>query len=196
EISIPKNKNDLFYYENNHKPMFDDNGKKIFEGITINGTTYTERKEANEALKNAYVNACRQGNGHKDFVSAHCEYKGFNLSVMFDSFSKCYKARLEREGEYYFDLGTDNIGRMDNMLDKLKEMCKDKISRCAECKQALENITEDLKKSFPKEQEFLTKTARLAQLNAELDTDGKKNELGGIESELGDNLTQGNRPKR
>ena len=115
---------------------------------------------------------------------------------MFDSFQKCYKARLEREGKYYFDLGVDNIGRMDNMLDKLKEMCKDKISQCAECKKAIEDMKIDLGKGFPKEQEFLTKTARLAQLNAELDTDGKKNELGGIESELGDNLTQGNRPKR
>ena len=196
EISIPKNESDFLYYENNHQPVFDEKGKKVFEGITINGKTYTERKEANEALKNAYINACRQGGGYKDFVSAHCEYKGFNLSVMFDSFSKCYKARLEREGEYYFDLGTDNIGRMDNVLDKLKDQCKDKVARCAECKKAIEDINENLGKPFPKEQEFLKKTARLAQLNAELDTKGKKDEMGGLESELGDNLTQGNKPKR
>ena len=196
EMSIPKNENDFLYYENNHQPTFDEKGKRVFEGITINGKTYTERKEANEALKDAYITACRQSGGHKDFVSAHCEYKGFKISVMFNSLLKCYQGQLEREGKYTFDFGTDNIGRMDNMLDKLKEMCKNKVSRCAECKQAIEDINENLGKPFPKEQEFMKKTARLAQLNAELDTDGKKNEMGGLESELGDNLTQGNRPKR
>ena len=196
EISIPKNESDFLYYENNHQPTFDEKGKRVFEGITINGKTYTERKEANEALKDAYITACRQGGGHKDFVSAHCEYKGFKISVMFNSLLKCYQGQLEREGKYTFDFGTDNIGRMDNVLDKLKDKCKDKVARCAECKQAIEDINENLGKPFPKEQEFVKKTARLAQLNAELDTDGKKNEMGGLESELGDNLTQGNRPKR
>ena len=104
--------------------------------------------------------------------------------------------QLEREGKYTFDFGTDNIGRMDNVLDKLKDKCKDKVARCAECKQAIEDINENLGKPFPKEQEFVKKTARLAQLNAELDTKGKKDEMGGLESELGDNLTQGNKPKR
>ena len=50
EISIPKNESDFLYYENNHQPTFDEKGKRVFEGITINGKTYTERKEANEAF--------------------------------------------------------------------------------------------------------------------------------------------------
>ena len=41
-------------------------------------------------------------------------------------------------------------------------------------------ITKQIGKPFPKEVEFKAKTARLAVLNAELDTDGRKNEQGGI----------------
>jgi len=194
EISIPKNENDFLYYENNHKPVFDKDGKKVFEGITINGTTYKERKEANEAFKVACVTACGMGGGHKDFASVHCKYKGFNLSVMFNSLLKCYQGQLERQGKYYFDLGVDNIARMDNVLDSLKDRCKEKIAKRTECRKALADIENDLGKPFPKEKEFLIKTARLAQLNSILDTDGRRNGLGGLEDDQDKKLNS--RPKR
>ena len=187
---IPKNENDFLYYTNNHQPVLDENGKKVFEGITINGKTYTEKKEANEALKNAYVTACRQGGGHKDFVSVKCEYKGFGLSVMFNSLAKCYQGHLEREGKYLFELGKDDIARMDNVLDKLKEMCKAKIEKRDECKTAVEELKKSFGNPFPKEKEFMKKSERLAQLNSELDTKGKKNEMGGFEDNQDNVQTQ------
>ena len=107
-------------------------------------------------------------------------HSGILIAVLFDSFSQTYKATLSREGTYYLDLGTDNFTRMDNVLDKMKSICTERIDRLDDRKKALVDVTQQIGKPFAKEAEFQAKTARLAVLNAELDTEGKKNEQGGI----------------
>ena len=89
-------------------------------------------------------------------------------------------ATLSREGTYHLDLGTDNFTRMDNVLDKMENLVTERVGRLNEHKKQLKEVTDQIGKGFPKEEEFQAKTARLAVLNAELDTDGKKNEQGGI----------------
>ena len=163
-----------------HPTRLDKDGKKIFEGITLNGKLYTDKKEAAEAFKNAYMAAIRQGGGHRDYVPVG-EYRGFQVAVLFDSFSQTYRATLSREGTYHLDLGTDNFTRMDNVLDKMESLVTERVGRLSEHKKQLKEVTDQIGKAFPKEAEFQAKTARLAVLNAELDTDGKKNEQGGIE---------------
>ena len=69
---------------------------------------------------------------------------------------------------------------MDNVLDKMESLVTDRVAKLNEHKKQLKEVTEQICKAFPKEAEFQAKTARLAVLNAELDTDGKKNEQGGI----------------
>ena len=147
DANIPKNQNDYFYIQERNQAIedklgissnnpenamksdksapaarrttkLDKDGKKIFEGITIQGKTYTDKKEAAEAFRNAYMGVIRQGGGHRDYVPVG-EYRGFQVAVMFDSFSQMYKATLSRDGTHYLDLGTDNFTRMDNVLDKL-----------------------------------------------------------------------------
>ena len=181
ETNIPKNQNDFLFVQN-HPLRLNKDGKKIFEGITLDGKTYTDKKEAVEAFKNACMTTIRQGGGHRDYVSVG-EYRGFKIGVMFDSFSQVYQAKLSREGSYFFELGTDNFTRMDNVLDKLSDVCKERADRLSENKEALTQVKEQIGKPFAKEEEFKTKTARLAVLNAELDVDGKKNDLGNIQSE-------------
>ena len=178
ETNIPKNQNDFLFIQK-HPTKLDKDGKKIFEGITLNGKLYTDKKEAAEAFKNAYMAAIRQGGGHKDYVPVG-EYRGFQVAVLFDSFSQTYRATLSREGTYHLDLGTDNFTRMDNVLDKMESLVTERVSRLSEHKKQLKEVTDQIGKAFPKEAEFQAKTARLAVLNAELDTDGKKNEQGGI----------------
>ena len=178
KTNIPKNQSDFMYIQK-HPTRLDKDGKKIFEGITLNGNFYTDKKEAAEAFKNAYITAIRQGRGHNDYVPVG-EYRGFQVAVLFDSFSQTYRATLSREGTYHLDLGTDNFTRMDNVLDKLESVCTDRIDRLADRKKSLAEVTQQIGKPFAKEAEFQAKTARLAVLNAELDTDGKKNEQGGI----------------
>lgn len=178
ETNIPKNQNDFLYVQK-HPTRLDQDGKKIFEGIILHGKTYTDKKEAAEAFKNAYMTAIRQGGGHRDYVPVG-EYRGFKVAVLFDSFSQTYKASLSREGTYFLDLGTDNFLRMDNVLDKLESVCSQRVDKLNDHKKSLAEVTEQIGKPFPKEAEFKAKTDRLAVLNAELDTDGRKNEQGGI----------------
>ncbi len=178
ETNIPKNQNDFLFIQK-HPTRLDKDGKKIFEGITIHGKLYTDKKEAAEAFKNAYMAAIRQGGGHRDYVPVG-EYRGFQVAVLFDSFSQTYRATLSREGTYHLDLGTDNFTRMDNVLDKMESLVTERVGRLSEHKKQLKEVTEQIGKAFPKEAEFQAKTARLAVLNAELDTEGKKNEQGGI----------------
>ena len=178
ETNIPKNQNDFLFIQS-HPTRLDKDGKKIFEGITIHGKTYTDKKEAAEAFKNAYMAAIRQGGGHRDYVPVG-EYRGFQVAVLFDSFSQTYRATLSREGTYHLDLGTDNFTRMDNVLDKMESLVTERVAKLNERKKQLKEVTDQIGKEFPKEAEFQAKTARLAVLNAELDTDGKKNEQGGI----------------
>ena len=178
ETNIPKNQNDFLFCQK-HPIKLDEDGKKIFEGIKIHGKTYTDKKDAAEAFKNAYMTAIRQGGGHRDYVPVG-EYRGFQVAVLFDSFSQTYKATLSREGTYYLDLGADNFTRMDNVLDKLESICKERIDRLSTHKKELSEVTKQIGKPFAKEDEFQAKSARLTVLNAELDVDGKKNEQGGI----------------
>ena len=190
EVNIPKNQGDFLYIQK-HPIKLDHDGKKIFEGITLHGTTYTDKKEAAEKFRDTYIMAIRQGGGHRDFVPVG-EYRGFKIGVMFDSFSQTYKATLSREGTYYLDLGTDNFLRMDNVLDKLEGVCTDRIDRLAEHKRELKEVKEQIGKPFAKETEYQTKKARLAVLNAALDVDGKKNEQGGISQDDTPPMQNGN----
>lgn len=193
ETNIPKNQNDFLFIQK-HPTRLDKDGKKIFEGITLNGILYTDKKEAAEAFKNAYMAAIRQGGGHRDYVPVG-EYRGFQVAVLFDSFSQTYRATLSREGTYHLDLGTDNFTRMDNVLDKMESLVTERVAKLNEHKKQLKEVTDQIGKAFPKEAEFQAKTARLAVLNAELDTEGKKNEQGGI-SQDDTPPVQGNGVKR
>ena len=191
---IPKNQDDFLFCQA-HPTRLDKDGKKIFEGITLHGKLYTDKKEAAEAFKNAYMAAIRQGGGHRDYVPIG-EYRGFKVSVMFDSFSQVYKATLSRQGTYFLDLGTDNFTRMDNVIDKLESLCKERIERRSTHKKELKEVTEQLGQPFPKEAEYQAKVARLAVLNAELDTEGRKNEQGGItQDNAPPTQGQGKKPK-
>lgn len=187
EDVIPKNQNDFLYYQKNHSTS--DGDKKKFEGITINGQQYTKKDEAAEALKQAYIKACSDGNNKYTPIG---EYKGFEVAVMFDCFSREYKASLTREGTYYLDLGTDNFTRMDNVLEKLENTCKERIERLSEYKKSLKETNEQIGKPFYKENEYQSKTTKLAKLNAELDVDGRKDNIADIEDtkEASQNIVQ------
>ena len=187
ENVIPKNQNDFLYYHKNYSVSEGD--KKTFAGISINGQQYTKKDEAAEALKQAYIKACNDGNNKYTPIG---EYKGFEVAVMFDCFSREYKASLTREGTYYLDLGTDNFTRMDNILEKLENTCKERIERLSEHKKSLKETKEQIGKPFYKETEYQSKTTKLAELNAELDVDGRKDNIDDIEDtkEASQNIIQ------
>lgn len=189
---IPKNQNDFLNYTKNHPVVLDKDGKKVFEGMTIGGTFFNDKKEAAEAFKSAYIKAC--SGGSRNYVSVG-KYKDFDVGVVFDPFSQAYKASLTGEATYYLELGSDNFTRMDNVLDKLQSTCEERIARLEQHKTDLKQVQSQIGKPFEKEAEYQEKTARLSELNSVLDIDGKKDEMGGIEKEP-DVQIKNNAPKR
>ena len=111
------------------------------------------------------------------------EYKGFSISVGFNPMTARYYADLIGETAHYVEFGEDNIKRMDNALEKIESHCQQKIVLLSEVETQIADAEMQIGVPFAKADELKAKSSRLAQLNAELDVDGKKNDLGGLEQD-------------
>ena len=72
------------------------------------------------------------------------------------------------------DVGTDargNIQRLDNTLANMPQRQEDVKARLENARNQLASAKEELGKPFPQEAELKTKSARLAELDAELNLD-------------------------
>ena len=70
------------------------------------------------------------------------------------------------------ELGTDargNVTRIENALTALDKKLGALNTRLADLQRQVENAREELEKPFPQEDELREKSARLVELNAELD---------------------------
>ena len=69
---------------------------------------------------------------------------------------------------------------------------KERIERLSEHKKSLKETKEQIGKPFYKETEYQSKTTKLAELNAELDVDGRKDNIDDIEDtkEASQNIIQ------
>lgn len=135
--------------------------------MTVMGTVYTERKEAGEAI----IAACKTMTDPDQELELG-EYRGFpmKLSLHGDTFRVSMKQNLS----YSADLANDpsgNITRINNALEKIPDSIKEQETRLSTLRTELENAKEEADRPFPKEEELKTKSARLAQLNIELDMD-------------------------
>ena len=141
-------------------------GQETFCGMTLKGMTYDEKKSAGERL----LLACTElSNTEEQLVGS---YRGFALSLRFEPFRSEYQAVLKGCLPYPVSLGTDphgSITRLDNALNAFAD-------RIAHAENELDNLKEqqqaaqaEVEKPFPQEEELAEKSARLAELNAQLD---------------------------
>lgn len=141
-------------------------GQETFCGMTLKGMTYDEKKSAGERL----LLACTElSNTEEQLVGS---YRGFALSLRFEPFRSEYQAVLKGRLPYPVSLGTDphgSITRLDNALNAFAD-------RIAHAENELDNLKEqqqaaqaEIEKPFPQEEELAQKSARLAELNAQLD---------------------------
>ena len=148
-------------------------GKEEFCGMTIKGVTYDEKKTAGERL----VLACSElPNAEEKVIGS---YRGFELSLRFDTFRSEYQAILKGERRYPVALGTDllgNIIRLDNSLNNFPERINSAENELATLHQQQAAAQIEVEKPFPQEEELAEKSARLAELNAQLDVDEKSHE--------------------
>ena len=144
-----------------------------FCGMTIKGVTYDEKKTAGERL----VLACSElPNAEEKVIGS---YRGFELSLRFDTFRSEYQAILKGERRYPVALGTDPLGniiRLDNSLNNFPERINSAENELATLHQQQAAAQIEVEKPFPQEEELAEKSARLAELNAQLDVDEKSHD--------------------
>ena len=148
-------------------------GKEEFCGMTIKGVAYDEKRTAGERL----VLACSElPNAEEKVIGS---YRGFELSLRFDAFRTEYQALLKGQRKYTVPLGNDPLGniiRLDNSLNSFPERINSAENELATLHQQQAAAQIEVEKPFPLEDELAEKSARLAELNAQLDVDEKHHE--------------------
>ena len=146
------------------------------EGISpmiIAGKAYTDKEKAGEALESAMKTV--KSTTDKYNIGS---YKGFDMYLSYSSFGQQFTLDLKREGTHSIVLGgskSKNLTRIDNLLDSIEKRIEGSKEQLKMVHEQREEAKAELAKPFAHEQELADKSARLAQLNAELNLDAGAN---------------------
>ena len=135
-----------------------------FAGMVINGMTYTDKEKAGTAL----IDAC-QDISSTDPVEIG-SYLGFSLSVKFSGF--VHKIIIKGAVSYQVEMGDDiygNITRINNALGKIEDQLGAYKTKLENLQQQMDAAKAEINKPFQYENELKEKSARLAELDAQLD---------------------------
>lgn len=165
EVVIPKCETDLEFTKSHTLPP------DAFE-IEICGKRFTERKEAGKALRKQMIEVLRE---HQSKEVG--EYRGFKVSLSAD-FGYSPNIKLHRaEGLSYYsetNLDTDigNITRIENLVnDGIKNSLKSYNNQLQYAKENLDAAQKELATPFEHAAELAEKSARLEQLDSDLNID-------------------------
>ena len=136
-----------------------------FVGIELQGRHYDERVAAGEALLNILPMV-------QDTQPVHIgSFRGFDVEVSLEQFGK-HVLTLKGTLEYHVELGADargNVTRIENAMTALDKKLGAFHAHLSDLEHQVENARKELEKPFPQEDELREKSARLVELNAELD---------------------------
>ena len=152
-----------------------------FSPMFMPGGTVREKKAAGDAI----LGLCKSMTSPDPVPIG--QYRGFDMELSFDTFSREYKITLIHQLRHTVTLGTDifgNIQRLDNTLGTFEERMAACVEQLENTRVQLENAKAEVQKPFPQEEELAAKTARLNELNALLNLDKKENEI--VDGERGD----------
>ena len=100
------------------------------------------------------------------------EYRGMQLSIMYNDFRKMPQACLKGEKAHYCDLNiettTGNIIRLDNAINSIQKTIDDLTAKVETKKSELEQMKIDVEKPFEKEQELAAAEAELEDVHVKL----------------------------
>ena len=145
-----------------------------FSPMVIEGVTFDEKKAAGSALLEACHNMASP-----DTISLG-SYRGFEMELFFETFTKEYRLTLKGALSHTVSLGNDlfgNIQRVDNVLGSFEELMNNAKAQLDNVHVQLENAKHDVELPFPQEAELKAKTARLDELNITLNMDRRENEI-------------------
>lgn len=103
-------------------------------------------------------------------------YRGFDMSLTVEDFGSKFVLTLKGQMSHRVELGKDargNLTRIDNALAAIPDRLRLVQDKLENVQRQLSMSKAELGKPFPQEQELQEKSARLAQLNAELNIDDK-----------------------
>lgn len=144
-----------------------------FSGIDLIGRHIEDREEAGKVIL-----ALCQSAGNSD-PKPIGQYRGFNMELQFSSFQQAFVINLHGAMRHQVVLGSDargNITRLDNGIANIEK-------RLTTAKENLQSLLDQrdatqaqLGKPFPQEEEYQTKSKRLAELDTLLNMDGGSRE--------------------
>ena len=144
--------------------------KDGFAGMEVKGDLLTDKDNAGAALLEAFKDA-------KGLESVPIgTYRGFSMSLTVENFGKDFILTLKGRMSHRVELGKDargNLVRIDNALAQMPERYKTVQGRLENVQAQLATAKAELGKPFPQETELKEKSARLAELNAELNIDDR-----------------------
>ena len=144
--------------------------KDGFAGMEVKGDFLTDKDNAGAAILEAFKDA-------KGLESVPIgTYRGFSMSLTVENFGKDFILTLKGRMSHRVELGKDargNLVRIDNALAQMPERYKTVQGRLENVQAQLATAKAELGKPFPQETELKEKSARLAELNAELNIDDR-----------------------
>ena len=144
--------------------------KDGFAGMAVKGDFLTDKDNAGAAILEAFKDA-------KGLESVPIgTYRGFSMSLTVENFGKDFILTLKGRMSHRVELGKDargNLVRIDNALAQMPERYKTVQGRLENVQAQLATAKAELGKPFPQETELKEKSARLAELNAELNIDDR-----------------------
>ena len=144
--------------------------KDGFAGMEVKGDFLTDKDNAGAAILKAFKDA--KGLEPVPIGS----YRGFAMSLTVENFGKDFILTLKGRMSHRVELGKDargNLVRIDNALAQMPERYKTVQGRLENVQAQLATAKAELGKPFPQEAELKEKSARLAELNAELNIDDR-----------------------
>ena len=141
-----------------------------FAGMTVRGDVLTDKENAGAAL----VDAFKEVKGLEPVPVG--SYRGFQMSLTLEDFGRDYVLTLKGQMTHRVTLGKDprgNLTRIDNALNGMSDRLTTVRNKLDSLYAQMETAKSELGKPFPQEEELRTKSARLAELNIELNIDDK-----------------------
>ena len=154
--------------------------KDGFAGMVVKGDALVDKDNAGAALLEAKKDAM----GLEPVVIG--TYRGFEMSVTLEDFGKKYMLTLRGEMSHRVELGGDargNLIRIDNVLNGIPDRITTAQKSLEDTRAQLETAKAELGKPFPQAEELAAKSARLTELNAELNIDSRSAIEQGAEAE-------------
>ena len=141
-----------------------------FAGMEVKGDLLTDKDNAGAAILEAFKDA--KGMEPVPIGS----YRGFSMSLTVEEFGRDFVLTLKGKMNHRVTLGKDargNLTRIDNALNAMPDRLQNVRNTLDALTAQMETAKAELGKPFPQEDELRTKSARLAELNAELNIDDR-----------------------